>query len=125
MEAADAGDLGPAANGEVQGVGAEAATGVPEPQRKGVGQAMLAAQPQVTVEGAGGLRAERHQSSLAALPDVHGPAAQVQILDLEGDRLAGTQTRLGAALHQPDDGDQRHRSSEGDFGPLARPVHSR
>ena len=88
---------------------------------------MLAAQSQVTVEGAFGLRAERHRSSLAALapPDVHGPAAQVQILDLEGDRLAGTQTRLGAALHQPDDGGQRHRSSEGNFGPLTRPVHSR
>ena len=34
MEAADAGDLGPAAKGEVQGVVAEAATAVPEPQRR-------------------------------------------------------------------------------------------
>jgi hypothetical protein len=52
MEAADAGDLGPAAKGEMQGVVADAATAVPEPQRRGVGQAMLAAQPQVAVEGA-------------------------------------------------------------------------
>ena len=109
MEAADAGDLGPAAKGEMQGVVAEAATAVPEPQRRGVGQAMLAAQPQVTVEGAGGLRAERQPVvRCRPAPDVHGPAAQVQILDLEGDRLASTQTRLGAALHQADDGGQPH-----------------
>ncbi len=58
---------------------------------------MLALQPQVAVKGAGGLRAERHESPLAALapPDMHGPGAQVQVLDLEGDHLAGTQARLG------------------------------
>ncbi|MET0227630.1 MAG: hypothetical protein ABW234_02820, partial [Actinomycetes bacterium] len=58
-------------------------------------------------------------------PVVHGPAAQVQILDLEGDRLAGTQTRLGAALHQPADDGQRHRSSGRDFDPLTRLDYSR
>ena len=46
MEAADAGGLGPAAEGEVEDVVAEAAAAVPEPQRRGVGQAMLAPQPQ-------------------------------------------------------------------------------
>ena len=45
MEAADAGRFGPAAKGEVQGVVAETATAVPEPQRRGVGEAMLAAEP--------------------------------------------------------------------------------
>jgi hypothetical protein len=63
---------------------------------------VLAAQPQVTVEGTDGLRAERHQSPLVALaaPDVYGPGVQVQILDLEGDRLADAQARLGEQPHQ-------------------------
>jgi hypothetical protein len=64
---------------------------------------VLAAESQVAVQGAGGLRAERHQPPLAAFasPDVQGPSAQVDVLDLEGDRLAGTQPRLG---QQPDQG---------------------
>jgi hypothetical protein len=93
MEAADAGGLGPAAKGEVEGVVAEAAASASEPQRRSVSEAVLSAQPQVTVKGASGLRAERQQPSLTAAlapPDMHRPGTQIQILDLEGDCLAGT-----------------------------------
>jgi hypothetical protein len=66
----------------VHGVVTEATAAVSEPQCWGVGQAVLAAESQVAVQGAGGLRAERHQPHLAALasPDVQGACAQVDVL---------------------------------------------
>jgi hypothetical protein len=79
------------------GVVAEAPTLIAEPERRRVGQAMLSTEPSVAIEGTGGLRAEGHEPALPTLaaPDVQCASSQVDVLDSEGDRLAGSQSCLG------------------------------
>lgn len=109
METGDTGGSSAALHGDVQAVIPKLLASPAEPQGLGVSQAMRPAQPQVAVDAADHLGAERHHAPLAthATPH-HGQAAlHIDVLDDQAEHLArshpGLDEQTGNGLVAPVD----------------------